>query len=105
MNEFKNAESSKQFKIDTQVKQANAAKERLEGQILEMTAKAGSNGRLFGSVTSKEVAREIQTRFSIPVDKRKVTLDSDIKSFGTYNATVKLYNGITASIKVKVSEA
>ena len=105
MNEFKNAESSKQFKIDTQVKQANAAKEKLEGQILEMTAKAGSNGRLFGSVTSKEVAREIQTRFSIPVDKRKVTLDSDIKSFGTYNATVKLYNGITASIKVKVSEA
>lgn len=105
MNELKNAESSKQFKIDTQVRQANAAKAKLEGEILEMTAKAGSNGRLFGSVTSKEIAKEIQTRYSIAIDKRKVTLDSDIKAFGTYNATVKLYNGISANIKVKVSEA
>ena len=56
MNELKNAESSKQFKIDTQIKQATASKNKLEGQVFKMTAKAGSNGRLFGSVTSKEIA-------------------------------------------------
>lgn len=105
MNELKNAESSKQYKIDTQIKQANASKEKLEGQVFKMTAKAGSNGRLFGSVTAKEVAQEIKKQYNIVVDKRKVTLATEIKAFGTYNATVKLYNGIVANIKVQVSEA
>ena len=105
MNEQKNAESSKQFKIDTQIKQATASKNKLEGQVFKMTAKAGSNGRLFGSVTSKEIAQEIKKQYAISVDKRKVTLDTDIKAFGTYNATVKLYNGIVANIKVQVTEA
>lgn len=105
MNELKNAESSKQFKIDTQIKQATASKNELEGQVFKMTAKAGSNGRLFGSVTSKEIAQEIKKQYAISVDKRKVTLDTDIKAFGTYNATVKLYNGIVANIKVQVTEA
>ena len=105
MNELKNAESSKQCKIDTQIKQATASKNKLEGQVFKMTAKAGSNGRLFGSVTSKEIAQEIKKQYAISVDKRKVTLDTDIKAFGTYNATVKLYNGIVANIKVQVTEA
>lgn len=105
MNELKNAESSKQFKIDTQIKQATESKNKLEGQVFKMTAKAGSNGRLFGSVTSKEIAQEIKKQYAISVDKRKVTLDTDIKAFGTYNATVKLYNGIVANIKVQVTEA
>lgn len=105
MNELKNAESSKQFKIDTQIKQATASKNKLEGQVFKMTAKAGSNGRLFGSVTSKEIAQEIKKQYAISIDKRKVTLDTDIKAFGTYNATVKLYNGIVANIKVQVTEA
>lgn len=105
MNELKNAVSSKQFKIDTQIKQATASKNKLEGQVFKMTAKAGSNGRLFGSVTSKEIAQEIKKQYAISVDKRKVTLDTDIKAFGTYNATVKLYNGIVANIKVQVTEA
>lgn len=105
MNELKNAESSKQFKIDTQIKQATASKNKLEGQVFKMTAKAGSNGRLFGSVTSKEIAQEIKKQYAISVDKRKVTLDTDIKAFGTYNATVKLCNGIVANIKVQVTEA
>lgn len=105
MNELKNAESSKQFKIDTQIKQATASKNKLEGQVFKMTAKAGSNGRLFGSVTSKEIAQEIKKQYAISVYKRKVTLDTDIKAFGTYNATVKLYNGIVANIKVQVTEA
>lgn len=105
MNELKNAKSSKQFKIDTQIKQATASKNKLEGQVFKMTAKAGSNGRLFGSVTSKEIAQEIKKQYAISVDKRKVTLDTDIKAFGTYNATVKLYNGIVANIKVQVTEA
>lgn len=104
MNEFKNAENAKQYKIDTQIADANKAKEALEGATFQMTAKAGQNGKLFGSVTAKEISTEIKKQKGITVDKRKISLDTDIKTFGTYNAEIKLYSGITATVKVQVSE-
>ncbi len=104
LNEYKNAEDSKNFKIETQKAQANAAKAKLEGKVFEMKAKAGQGGKIFGSVTAKDIAAEIKKQYSISVDKRKVELENDIKAFGTYNAQVKLYTGIAANIKVKVSE-
>ncbi len=105
MNEYKNAENSKNFKIATEKKQAEEFKAQLEGKTFEMKAKAGQGGRLFGSITSKQVAEEIKKQYNISVDKRKVVLESDIKEFGTYKAEVKLYTGIAANITVKVSEA
>lgn len=104
LTELKNAEASKQHKIDLEIKAANGYKDKLEGQIIRMTAKAGQNGKLFGSVTAKDIAAHITKEFSVKVDKRKITVD-DIKAFGTYNAEVKLYNGIVATVKVQVSEA
>lgn len=104
MNEYKNAENSKNYKIATQKAQAEHDKQTLEGKTFKMTAKAGQGGRLFGSVTSKQVAEEIKNQYNIIVDKRKVILESDIKEFGTYSAEVKLYAGITAKIDVQVSE-
>lgn len=59
---------------------------------------------MFGSITSKDIAEKIKTDYSIPVDKRKITV-MDIKAFGTYNATVKLFQGVEATVKVQVSEA
>lgn len=105
MNELKNAENSKQYKIETDIKKANEAKAMLEGKTFKMTAKAGNGGKLFGSVTPKEISAEIKKQKGIDVDKRKITLDADIKAFGTYNAEIKLYNGIIAKVKVQVSEA
>lgn len=104
MNEYRNAENSKNFKVETQINEAKKAKSALEGETFKMTAKAGKNGKLFGSVTSKEISAEIKRQKGIDVDKRKIILDSEIKSFGTYNAEIKLYSGITASVKVQVSE-
>ena len=69
-----------------------------------MTAKAGQGGKLFGSVTAKDISAEIKKQYNISVDKRKIVLDQDIKAFGTYNAEVKLYTGISATVKVQVSE-
>ena len=82
----------------------NEYKQALEGKILRMKAN-GNNGRLFGSVTSKQIAEEIRKQYGINVDKRKVVLDRDIKEFGTYKAEVKLYTGISAMIDVQVGEA
>ena len=105
MNEYKNAENSKNFKIATEKKQAEGYMAQLEGKTFEMKAKAGQGGRLFGSITAKQVAEEIKKQYNINIDKRKVVLESDIKEFGSYKADVKLYTGIVANITVKVSEA
>ena len=86
MNEYKNAENSKNYKIATQKAQAESDKKRLEGQVFEMKAKAGQGGRLFGSITAKQIAEEIKKQYNIVVDKRKVVLETDIKEFGTYIA-------------------
>lgn len=105
MSELKNAEESKAFKIEEDKKAANAAKAVIEEKSLNIKAKAGQGGRLFGSVTAKEIATELKKQFSLNVDKRKISLDTDIKAFGTYNADVKLYTGIVAKLKVVVTEA
>ncbi|MBQ9067286.1 MAG: 50S ribosomal protein L9 [Clostridia bacterium] len=103
VTEMKNAQASKQFKYDTEKAAAEADAAKLNGQILNFTAKAGANGKLFGSVTAKEIAQKIRSDYDISVDKRKITVD-DIKAFGSYDAKIKLFQGVVAEIKVKVSE-
>lgn len=103
ITELKNRESSNQHKIDTDIANAKAAAAKLNGKELKVVAKAGSNGKLFGSVTSKEVASEIKKQLGIDVDKRKVIMN-DIKSFGTFEAEIKLYQGISAKLSVVVGE-
>lgn len=105
MNEYKNAENSKKYKIDTAKAQAESYKKQLEGKTFKMTAKAGKGGKLFGSITAKQVAEEIKKQYNISVDKRKVVLERDIKEFGTYKVEVKLFTGISAHIDIQVSEA
>lgn len=105
MNELKNREASNKFHIEEEKKAANAVKAKLDGKTLNLTAKAGAGGKLFGSVTSKEVAEELAKQFGCEVDKKKISLGSDIKAFGTYSADVKLYTGISAKISISVTEA
>lgn len=104
MNEYKNAEDSKNYKIATQKAQAEHDKKVLEGKVFAMTAKAGQGGKLFGSITAKQIAEEIKKQYNINIDKRKVVLERDIKEYGTYSAEVKLFTGISAKIDIKVSE-
>ncbi len=103
LTELRNREQSNQHKIDVEVAAANDSKAKLQGKIVKITAKAGSNGKLFGSVTSKEVAAEIAKQYAIKVDKRKITMD-DIKNFGSYKIEVKLYTNIVAEMTVMVGE-
>lgn len=103
MTELKNREAAKEHKIQVDTQNAREAAAVLEGKTIRISAKAGQNGKLFGSVTAKEVADMIKQQFGYDVDKRKVSMD-DIKSFGTYEAEVKLYAGISASFYVQVSE-
>lgn len=82
---------------------AEEAAKALKGKTVKLTAKAGSAGRLFGSVTTKEVAEGLKAQFQVEVDKRKISM-ADVKAFGSYEAEVKLYPGISAKITVMVGE-
>lgn len=103
MTELKNREASQNHKIEVEKAAANEAAAKINGKTVKITAKAGQNGRLFGSVTAKEIAETVKKQFSIDIDKRKVTVD-DIKTFGTFPVQAKFYQGITADFFVMVSE-
>jgi len=83
---------------------AKVTAKKLDGQGVVLSAKAGANGKLFGSVTSKEIAQELKARYGVELDKKKILMESEIKAFGTYAFEVKLYPGVTAKMSVKVTE-
>lgn len=103
MSEYKNKQAAQAYKIETETAAAKADAERISGKTIKITAKAGANGKLFGSVTSKEICAKLKEEFSIDVDKRKVSA-CDIKQFGTYEIEVKLYQGVSAKLFVMVGE-
>lgn len=104
MNEFNNKEKAKKFHKAEEIKAANETADKLTGKTFKLKAKVGTNGRLFGSVTSKDVAAQIKNDLNIDIDKRKIVM-SDIKAFGTVEAEIKIYQGISAKVFVQVSEA
>lgn len=103
MTELKNREAAAVHKIAVDTQAAKDASSTLTGKTVRISAKAGQNGKLFGSVTAKEVAEAIKKQFGVETDKRKISME-DIKAFGTYEAEIKLYQGISAKIYVQVSE-
>ena len=105
MTKLKGQQDSAQHKIDMEKKAANEAAEKLRGKKVVIKAKAGSNDRLFGSVTAGNVSDAISEQFGIKVDKKKITLNTDIKAFGSYTAEIKFYTGISDKIDVEVTEA
>lgn len=103
MNELRNKEEAARHRLLVEKQEAEETARRLSGKTLKLSAKAGQGGRLFGSVTTKEVAEELKRQFQVSVDKRKIEM-ADIKAFGSYEAVVKLTQGITAKMTVMVSE-
>jgi len=105
MSKLQGQQSSAQHKIDLEIQAANEAAAKLKGKKINIKAKAGSNGKLFGSVTAANIADAISEKIGVKVDKKKVVLAADIKNFGSYNAVIKLYNGISEKIDIEVDES
>jgi large subunit ribosomal protein L9 len=103
MNDLKNREAAAAHHKQEEIDRANATAKALNGKTVTISAKAGSNGKLFGSVTSKEIAAEIKKSLGIEIDRKKMNV-ADIKNFGEYTAEIKLYTGIIAKLTVKVTE-
>ncbi len=103
IGELKAKEAAAQHKIQVEKEAAMASAKKLEGKKVNITAKAGSNGKLFGSVTNKEIADAITKQYAVAVDKKKISVN-EIKAFGSYTAEIKLYTGISAKMTVEVGE-
>ena len=104
VNEVKTKAAAQEPHKAEELAQAKAVAARLEGKTVSIQAKAGQGGRLFGSVTAKDIAQAVSKNLGEQVDKRKIVLDSDIKTFGTFEIEVKIYPQVTAKIKVSVVE-
>ncbi|MFC0296075.1 50S ribosomal protein L9 [Geobacillus jurassicus] len=83
---------------------AKKLKEELEKLTVEIPAKAGEGGRLFGSITSKQIAEALHAQHGLKLDKRKIELADAIRSLGYTNVPVKLHPEVTATLKVHVKE-
>ncbi len=105
MNELKNQEAAAKHKIEMEKAAAQKTAQTLDGKTVKLYAKAGQGGKLFGSVSAKEIAEELKKSYQVDVDKRKLTLPADIKAFGTYECEIRLYQGISAKIFVMVGES
>ena len=91
-----------QFKKDVEREKAIEIKERIEKTVIEFRLKMGEGNKLFGSVTNKEVKEKLQEVLKLNIDKKKIEINTQIKSAGMYEASIKLYEGVVAKLKLKV---
>ena len=103
LSELKSREESKAHHTAVEKKEAEELAAKINNITVTIHAKAGNSGKLFGAITSKEVVTELKNQYSINIDKRKINM-KDIKSYGDFTVSVKLYTGITASLNIKVEE-
>ena len=105
LNTMKLQEKAKKAKEAAEKAEAEALAAKLKEVTVRITAKAGSGGRLFGSITTKEIAEELKKQFAIDLPKAKLVLDEPIKAFGGYELKAKLGYEVTGAVKVVVVEA
>ena len=102
--DVKNREASRQHKIDTERAEAQAVADKLSGVVVKVKMGAGADGRLYGSVTAKDVAESLEKDHKITVDRRKIVINEAIKAYGTYTLDIKLYPEVVGKINVVVCQ-
>ncbi|KIS03406.1 50S ribosomal protein L9 [Paucilactobacillus wasatchensis] len=106
MSALKGQQRAEEKKEAELLAEAQAVKTHLEADktVVELTAKAGTDGRLFGSIPSKQIAQALDKQYQIKLDKRKIELAEPIRVLGYTNVPVKLFPQVTANIRVHVAE-
>jgi large subunit ribosomal protein L9 len=100
LNNKKEAERRQKL---AEIEAAQKLAESLKGKEITLTVKSGENGRLFGSITGKDIADELNKKYKVNVDKKKVVVDT-IRQLGAYDVEIKLYPEISTKIKVVIAE-
>ena len=104
LNTMKQQEKAKKAQEAAEKAEAEALSEKLKTSVVKLTAKAGSGGRLFGAVTSKEISDGLKAQYGLDVAKSKIVQEEPIKAFGTYELKCKLGYEVTGTIYVVVAE-
>ena len=104
LNELKNQQKRDSIVAKQQLDEAKAYGEKIEKETVQLTMKAGEGGRVFGSVSSKEIVTAAKQQFGFELDKKKLQMPEPIKAFGTYEIPVRLPPQVTATLKVSVKE-
>jgi len=102
VNEMNQKKQSEKNKKDRELADAKELAEKLKSVTVTLKTKAGDNGKLFGSITTKEIADKLKEQHNCDVDKKNVSMDETIKSLGTYVVDAKLYPGVSSKFSVKV---
>ncbi len=102
MSKLNNKKESANYKKDQEKQNAEELAKKLKGIMLKIKVKAGENGKIFGGVTSKEISENLKNQYNFIVDKKKIELKEAIKTLGSFNVSIKLFEGITADLKVEV---
>ena len=104
MNDYAGKENAAKFHKEQEVAAAKEMASKIDGQTVHLKAKAGDNGKLFGSITAQSVADAIKMQLHVVIDKRKLAVGDGIKTVGLTEIDVKVYPEITAKVKVNVEE-
>ncbi len=102
INDLEGKKASQQYKLDTAKAEAEAAAKAINGGKIVIKSKAGQNGKLFGSVTTSIISDKIKEQFGTTIDKKKISLNGDIKAYGDYDVEIKMTQGVNAKLTVSV---
>ena len=102
MTELRNREESKAHRISVEKAAAQSAADAINQKTVTLCVKAGASGKLFGSITSKEVADAVKSQLKVDIDRRKLNM-KEVKAVGDYSVEARLYSGITANFTLRVS--
>ncbi len=105
LNKMKMQDKARKAQEEAERAEAQKIAEKLKDCTVKLTAKAGSGGRLFGSVTSKEIADGLKAQYGLEIAKAKIVQDEPIKAFGTYQLKCRLGYESSGTIRVTVTEA
>ena len=102
ISKLKAKQDSNAFKKSQEKEEAQRIEDKLSKILLKIKVKAGSNGKIFGGVSSKEIAENLEKQYQIKVDKKKIDLKDAIKTLGTFNVDIKLFEGVVGKVKIDV---
>ena len=104
MSELRNAETKKRIQEEKELAAAKDAAAKLEGVMVKLQRTGGADDKLYGSVSSKDIAEALAEQFGIEIDKRKIVLDDPIKAYGSYTVNVKLHPSVSGKINFVVTK-
>ena len=105
MSKLKAKNDSNAYKKSVEKEEAQKIAEKLKNITLTIPVKAGENGKIFGSITSKEIADNLKDQYKIEIDKKKIDLKEPIKALGGLSVNIKLYEGVIGTLKVQIKGA